>query len=322
MGNFYSNITLSTNEQQPVIDYLNEFKRHAYVYKQDKFVCVFPANDQVLFKLAKRLSEHFKCAAIGVMNHDDSLLLYKLFDCGNLLDDYNSCPGYFSGEEQPIFGGDAQKLCEIYGAPKEVEAVDALLRKEYTFEMNRHDALVDKLGLPTCTAGGGFSYLQEDDGPDELDVSDLIETHAEVDAHEPDNEPDDELDDELDDDKLKATKSASAKSASQINEILSSPDFLKQALKQAQEGANQYVQEMLEVRVEGTAGGGAVVVTSIGNLQFSSIKISDEAINSEEVGLLEDLVLTALNDAARKTSEKMEEVKKRMLSAKLGQLGL
>ncbi len=318
MGNFYSNITLSTSEQQPVIDYLNEIKRHAYVYKQDKFVCVFPAKDAVLFKLAKRLSEHFECVAFAVMNHDDSLLLYKLFDCGNLLDDYNSCPGYFSGEEQPMSGGDADKLCEAYATASEVEAVKALLRKTYTFEMNRHDALVDVLGLPTCTAGGGFSYLQEDDGPDELDVNDLTETHEQGEVDEDDDEPDDELDD----DKLNATKSASATSASKINEILSNPDFVKQALKQAQEGANQYVTEMLEVQVEGTAGGGAVVVTSNGNLQFSSIKISAEAIDPKEVETLEDLVLTALNDAARKTSEKMEEVKRRMLSAKLGQLGL
>jgi nucleoid-associated protein EbfC len=314
MGNFYTNITLSTDKLHEVIDFLNEKKRHTYVYGKDGFVCIFPKSDPILFTLAGVLSKQFKCAAFAVMNHDDGLLLYQLFDSGKLLDDYNSCPGHFSGEEGPSVGGNAEVLCVVYSIPEEVDALNDVLRKEFVFEINRHDALIAKLELPICTAGGGFDYLKEGDLPEELDINDLVETAAGSDA-----------DGSLDENGMVQQNLASS-SATQadprVSEMLNNPDFIQQALKRAQQGADEYVKEMLEVQVLGTAGGDAVVVTSKGNLQFLGVKIKAEAIDPNDVGMLEDLVLAALNDACQKTREKMEETKKRMLAVQLGQLGL
>jgi DNA-binding YbaB/EbfC family protein len=316
MGNFYTNITLSTDKLQEVIDFLNEKNRHTYVYGEGSFVCVFPKNDRILFSFAGVLSKQFKCAAFAVMNHDDSLLLYQLFDSGKLMDDYNSCPGHFSGEEGPSIGGNAEVLSIVYSIPEEVDALNDVLRKDYVFEINRHDALIAKLEIPFCTAGGGFSYLKEGDLPEGLDISALIETAADRDAECLDDEDDENENVGLD------IASSAASADLRVSEMLNNPDFIQQALKRAQQGADEYVKEMLEVQVLGTAGDGAVVVTSKGNLQFSGIKIKAEAIDPNDVGMLEDLVLAALNDAAQKTREKMEETKKRMLSVQLGQLGL
>lgn len=66
------------------------------------------------------------------------------------------------------------------------------------------------------------------------------------------------------------------------------------------------IQEKLgAVEVTGSAGGGAVQVTCTGKLEFTRVKISPEALT--DAGLLEDMVLTALRDAADKVSEVAEK---------------
>ncbi len=313
MGNFYSNITLTTDARDKVINFLVDEKRHTFVYPIDGFICVFPKNDEILFELAEQLSSNFKCSAFSVIIHDDSLLLYKLFDSGNLLDDYNSCPGYFSGVNQPSTGGNAEKLCSVYSVPDERDSLEEILRKEYTFESNRHDAIIAKINLPYCTVGGGFGYLQEDDVPPELDVSDLIETSPEEggDSSVP-SRPSFYAD--LDKDSLLANDA--------VSDILGNPDLLQKAWEKAKAGADDYVKAMMETEVRGSAGDDAVVITSKGNLQFTGIQIKPDAIDPKSVEALEDLVLVALNDVAHQTRTKMEATKKSVLNQQLGQLGL
>jgi DNA-binding YbaB/EbfC family protein len=61
--------------------------------------------------------------------------------------------------------------------------------------------------------------------------------------------------------------------------------------------------ELAEATVEATAGGGAVTVTITGQQQVKSIKIDPEAINPDDVEMLEDLVLAAVNEALTKSQE-------------------
>lgn len=58
--------------------------------------------------------------------------------------------------------------------------------------------------------------------------------------------------------------------------------------------------ELSTTKVEGIAGGGAVTVACTGELEFQSIKIKPEAIDINDIGTLEDLVLTAVKDACQK----------------------
>ena len=62
-------------------------------------------------------------------------------------------------------------------------------------------------------------------------------------------------------------------------------------------------QELADTTVEASSGGGAVKVTIIGQQQIQSVKISPEAIEPDDVELLEDLVLTAVNEAIAKSQE-------------------
>ncbi|MDO8750987.1 MAG: YbaB/EbfC family nucleoid-associated protein [Dehalococcoidia bacterium] len=77
-------------------------------------------------------------------------------------------------------------------------------------------------------------------------------------------------------------------------------------IRQAQELQQRLAkaQEALEHEtVEGTSGGGAVKVVVNGKQKAQSVKIDPEAVDPQDVGMLEDLVLAAVNDAMDKAQE-------------------
>jgi DNA-binding YbaB/EbfC family protein len=77
-------------------------------------------------------------------------------------------------------------------------------------------------------------------------------------------------------------------------------------LRQAQELQAKLAkaqQELADITIEASSGGGAVKVTITGQLKILSVKISPEAINPDDAELLEDLVLTAVTEAMAKAQE-------------------
>ena len=62
-------------------------------------------------------------------------------------------------------------------------------------------------------------------------------------------------------------------------------------------------QELAEATIEASSGGGAVKVIVNGQQQVLSVKISPEAIEPDDVEMLEDLVMTAVNEALNKAQE-------------------
>ncbi len=85
-------------------------------------------------------------------------------------------------------------------------------------------------------------------------------------------------------------------------------------LKQAQEihsKMSQLQAEMAEKTVEASSGGGMVNVVMNGKQEVLSIRIDPEVVNREDVEMLQDLVVAAVNEAIRKSQEMMtEEMKK------------
>ncbi len=80
----------------------------------------------------------------------------------------------------------------------------------------------------------------------------------------------------------------------------------KNILRQAQQMQQRLVkaQEELENEtVEATAGGGAVTVVVSGKQKVHSVKIDPAAVDPQDVGMLEDLVLAAVNEAMDKAQE-------------------
>ena len=82
---------------------------------------------------------------------------------------------------------------------------------------------------------------------------------------------------------------------------------LQQMMKQAQQMQEKMQKQMAELRVEATAGGGMVTVVLNGAKQVISLKIDPEAVSKDDVEMLQDLILAALNDAQRKVDEAMQQ---------------
>jgi nucleoid-associated protein EbfC len=80
---------------------------------------------------------------------------------------------------------------------------------------------------------------------------------------------------------------------------------IQQMMKQAQEMQQRLQKQMAELRVEGNAGGGMVTVVINGAKQVQSVKIDPDVVSKEDVGMLQDLIVAALNDAQRKVDDEM-----------------
>ena len=82
---------------------------------------------------------------------------------------------------------------------------------------------------------------------------------------------------------------------------------IRQMMKQAQKMQEQLQKQMQELRVEATAGGGMVTVTVSGAKQLMSLRIDPEVVSKDDVEMLQDLILAAVNDAQRKADEELQK---------------
>jgi nucleoid-associated protein EbfC len=80
---------------------------------------------------------------------------------------------------------------------------------------------------------------------------------------------------------------------------------IQQMMKQAQEMQERLQKQMAEMRTEATAGGGMVTVTVSGTKQLLAIRIDPEVVSKDDVEMLQDLIVAAVNDAHRKVDEEL-----------------
>jgi DNA-binding YbaB/EbfC family protein len=78
--------------------------------------------------------------------------------------------------------------------------------------------------------------------------------------------------------------------------------MMKEARKMQEEMAKAQAEVAL-LSAEGTAGGGVVRAVASGTGEITSIKIDKDVVDPDDVEMLEDLVLAAVNDAAQKANE-------------------
>ena len=88
---------------------------------------------------------------------------------------------------------------------------------------------------------------------------------------------------------------------------------VQQMMKQAQQMQENLQKQMAALRVEGNAGGGMVTVVCNGAKQIQSLKIDPEVVSKEDVEMLQDLIVAAINDAHRKADEAMAQTMGGML---------
>ena len=97
---------------------------------------------------------------------------------------------------------------------------------------------------------------------------------------------------------------------------------IQQMMKQAQQMQEQMAREMEEMRVEASAGGGVVNVTMKGDHEILSLRVDPEVVKEDDVEMLQDMILAAVNEANRKVDEAMKSKLGSMLPPGLGNLVL
>lgn len=93
--------------------------------------------------------------------------------------------------------------------------------------------------------------------------------------------------------------------------------MMKQAQKMQAELAKAQ-DEIKDMEYEATAGGGMVKVVATGDMAIKSIVIDPEAVDPEDVEMLQDMVLAAVNDAL----EQAEQMASKQMSAVTGGLNI
>ncbi|MBG0789598.1 MAG: YbaB/EbfC family nucleoid-associated protein [Desulfovibrionaceae bacterium] len=88
-----------------------------------------------------------------------------------------------------------------------------------------------------------------------------------------------------------------------MNEMIRQAQIMQRKMTQAQD-------ELKTKKIEATSGGGMVTVTCTGAQEITKVSIEPSVMESGDVEMLQDLVMTAANEAIKKSKEMMEEAMK------------
>ena len=81
----------------------------------------------------------------------------------------------------------------------------------------------------------------------------------------------------------------------------------RKLMKQMQQAQERIQREIAALEIEAASGGGMVKVVMDGQKNLKSLRIDPEVVSKEDVEMLQDLVTAAINEAARKVDEALQE---------------
>ncbi|MGA7629367.1 MAG: YbaB/EbfC family nucleoid-associated protein [Terriglobales bacterium] len=96
---------------------------------------------------------------------------------------------------------------------------------------------------------------------------------------------------------------------------------LQELMAQAKQQYETLQKKMEQTVVEASSGGGSVTVKMDGRKQVLAIKIDPEAVKADDIEMLQDLVMAALNEASRKVDQAMQSSEGGMLGGLGGLIG-
>lgn len=103
------------------------------------------------------------------------------------------------------------------------------------------------------------------------------------------------------------------------------PGNMANLMKQAQKMQKQMedaTKELEEKEITATAGGGVVEVTVSGKREVTKVKIDPEAVDPDDVEMLEDLIMAAINEAMRQIDEYSQNTMGKITGGLGGGMGL
>jgi DNA-binding YbaB/EbfC family protein len=120
------------------------------------------------------------------------------------------------------------------------------------------------------------------------------------------------------------SKSEAAPRRTALEKELSMFDMkkLQRMQKDLQEKMSSMQDELADQRVEGTAGGGMVKVAVTGNQEIVEVTINPEAVDPEDVEMLQDLFIAAANQAIEKSKELSQQSMSKVMPGGTGIPGM
>jgi hypothetical protein len=191
MGNFYTNIVVQGAKAPQAISALESEGRRAFVAVVDQSTFVYDElcdeqDPEELRKLAKVLSRTCDAPALAALNHDDDVLWLALARNGNVVNVYDSFPEFSSGGFPGAPSVDhLDALCDAFNASSNRVEIETLLRApraDVTFEVQRHERLLELLGIDAPAGLMGFRYVSE---------GELEEANPDIELHEVGEDSDD-----------------------------------------------------------------------------------------------------------------------------------
>lgn len=161
MGNFYTNITVIDTPATRVVAAMRALNRESYVLESELDCVVFDrqSDDQdteILSSLADHLSSKLEATTLAVLNHDDDVLWFQLFQKGDLISEYANRGG------PPTMIG---PMCQVFGVGEKRFQVWITLKRPFLFQVSRHLRLATLLGLPISSVASGFNYVERGELP-------------------------------------------------------------------------------------------------------------------------------------------------------------
>lgn len=173
MGNFYCNLSVLGPEAESVATVLRSRKRRAFVAPTRNRVTVVyeqscdHLDTEVIDWLGVALSLDLSAPVLAALNADDDFLMLSLYESGRKTLTYMS-------RGAP---GGAFRLSRVFGRMHVFPVLAAvLLWPVFIFEVYRHRAIANLLGLPPWAVGAGFRYVAEGDLPVGLAADQLLQT--------------------------------------------------------------------------------------------------------------------------------------------------
>ena len=96
---------------------------------------------------------------------------------------------------------------------------------------------------------------------------------------------------------------------------------LNKMMKDLQKMQEKMQENIANIEAEGSAGGAVITARMNGSKQLLSIKLSEDAVTPDDIELMEDLIVAAVNEAGRKVDEEVQQLTSGMTSG-LGIPGL
>lgn len=176
MGKFYVNFSVKSVDPQRVANLLQDAGRSAIVSPpQAGYVVVYDEETDrqalpPIVLIGNLLSNALDVPVLGILNHDDRILRYWLFEAGMIVDAYDSRPDYFkkffldlNEEDDDEMKDDdrtqisrPEKLKNCLKLDLDLGKTKKILQSKYLSETARHKMFATELGLPTWSVGVGY----------------------------------------------------------------------------------------------------------------------------------------------------------------------